>query len=77
VIVGSTSLSPDFRSTATLWWGNHVVELDALVRAEDPLKPFVHLLFGEQINDRGDIVATGLDSRTNQRVVYFMTLFDN
>jgi probable HAF family extracellular repeat protein len=69
VIVGSTTQLPDFRSTATLWWGSHVVELDRLVRADDPLKPFVHLQFGEQINDRGDIVATGVDSRPDARVV--------
>lgn len=52
-----------------------MVELDSLVRADDPLKPFVHLLFAGQINDRGDIVATGVDSRTNVRIIYFMTLF--
>jgi len=76
VIVGSTTLSqPIFHSTATLWWGSRVVELDSLVRADDPLKPFVHLLYGNQINDRGDIVVTGVDSRTNAQIVYFMTLF--
>jgi probable HAF family extracellular repeat protein len=72
--VGSTTLSPDFRQTATLWWGNQAVELDSLVRADDPLKPFVHLTFAGQINDRGDIVATGIDSRTNLRIVYFMRI---
>jgi probable HAF family extracellular repeat protein len=78
VIVGSTSLSaPQFHRTATLWFGSHVVELDSLVRADDPLKPFVHLTGAEQINDRGDIVAAGVDSRTNARIMYFMTLFDN
>jgi hypothetical protein len=77
VIVGSTSfLQPTYHQSATLWWEDHVVELDRLIRADDPLKPFVHLLFSEQINDRGDIVATGTDSRTNARVIYFMTLFD-
>jgi len=76
VIVGSTSLSGNV-STATLWWGNRVVELDRLVRADDVLKPFVHLLFANNINDRGDIVAVGVDSRTNNRIVYFMTLFAN
>jgi hypothetical protein len=30
----------------------------------------------EQINDRGDIVVLGVDSRTNARIVYFMTLCD-
>jgi len=79
MIVGSTIiLQPQFRSTATLWLGNHVVELDSLVRADDPLKPFVHLESAELINDRGDIVVSGVDSRTpGVRATYFMTLFDN
>jgi hypothetical protein len=54
---------PEFRSTATLWLGNQVIELDRLVRADDPLKSFVHLDSAEQINDRGDIVALGFDPR--------------
>jgi hypothetical protein len=78
MIVGGTTLSlPQFHQTATLWFGSHVVELDTLVRADDPLKPFVHLQSAEQINDRGDIVAAGTDSRTHARILYFMTLFDN
>jgi len=37
----------------------------------------VHLESAEQINDRGDIVASRIDSRAPQnRVVYFLTLFD-
>lgn len=79
MIVGSTIVvQPEFRSTATLWLGNHVAELDRLVRADDPLKPFVHLESGEHINDRGDIVVSGVDSRTPAvRTTYFLTLFDN
>jgi uncharacterized membrane protein len=79
VIVGSTTLlQPQYRQTATLWFGNQVVELDSLVRADDPLKAFVHLEGGEQINDLGDIVATGHDSRApGARVTYFLTLFDH
>ena len=33
--------------------------------------------FDEQINDRGDIVASGVDSRSGVHVTYFMTLFGN
>jgi hypothetical protein len=70
-------LQPEFRQEATLWLGTHVVELDRLVRADDPLKPFVHLTSAESINDRGDIVASGVDSRAPEaRTVYFLTLFD-
>ena len=79
MIVGSTIiLQPQYRSTATLWLGSQVVELDRLVRADDPLKPFVHLESAELINDRGDIVVSGVDSRTpGMRMTYFMTLFGN
>ena len=35
----------------------------ALVANDDPLKPFVHLNFASLINDRGQIVADGVDSR--------------
>jgi probable HAF family extracellular repeat protein len=78
VIVGGTILQPEFQSTATLWLGNHVVELDSLVRADDPLKPFVHLASAENINDRGDMLVSGFDSRApGARTLYFMTLFDN
>ena len=54
-----------------------MVELDSLIRADDPLQPFVHLQFAGQINERGDIVASGVDSRTPEvTAIYFMTLFD-
>jgi hypothetical protein len=37
----------------------------------------VHLISAHEINDRGDIVASSEDSRTHQRVAYYLTLFDN
>ena len=78
IVGGVTIVQPEFRTTATLWFGNHVVELDSLVRADDPLKPFVHLSSAGHINDRGDIVVSGFDSRTpDVQMTYFMTLFDN
>jgi uncharacterized membrane protein len=82
VIVGGTVFEdPDTQvdwNTATLWWGDQVVELDGLIRADDPLKPFVHLTSAMEINNRGDIVAAGFDARApGQRTVYFLTLFGN
>jgi len=78
MIVGGTTITqPQFRDTATVWIRNQPVELDSLVSADDPLRAFVHLSSGQEINDRGDIVAVGVDSRTNNRIVYFMTLFAN
>lgn len=64
-------------ATATLWFRGRAYDLNQLVRADDPLKPYVHLGSTEQINDRGDIIVSGVDSRTKVRVVYFATLFDN
>lgn len=74
---GTTVLEPEYRDIATVWWGKRVVDLDSLVRGDDPLKPYVHLISAQEINDRGDIVASGEDSRTHQRAAYYLTLFDN
>ena len=76
IVGGETMLTPVYRNTATLWFAGHVVELDSVVRSDDPLKPYVHLETASKINDRGDIVAMGTDSRRpNARVHYFLTLF--
>jgi hypothetical protein len=40
-----------------------VADLNQLIAADDPLKSFVRLNFGRLINDRGQIVADGFDSR--------------
>jgi probable HAF family extracellular repeat protein len=64
-------------ATATLWFAGRAFDLNALVRADDPLKPYVHLGSVERINDRGDIIVHGVDSRTHLLVMYFATLFDN
>lgn len=79
VIVGGTALprqpSP---FVATLWFRGHAVDLDTLIRDDDPLKPFVDLTSAHKINNRGDIVATGFDSRSPdaRSSMYFLTLFD-
>jgi len=49
IIGGTTQLQPQYRSTATLWLGNHVVELDSLVRADDPLKACANDLLHEPV----------------------------
>ena len=66
MIVGTVTLSGQNSSVATLWLGNRVAALDDLVVANDPLKPFVKLTSASWINDRGDIVALGTDSRQPQ-----------
>jgi probable HAF family extracellular repeat protein len=62
VIVGETNLrSGDL--AATLWQDGSVVNLNDLVDPGDPLRPFVTLRIGVAINDKGEIVAQGHDSR--------------
>jgi hypothetical protein len=46
--------------------------LNALVDAADPNKPFVTLTAANAINDRGWIAATGVDSRTAQTAGYLL-----
>ena len=48
---------------ATLWRNRVAVNVNDLVAADDPLKPFVTLTEGRLINDRGEIVVLGNDSR--------------
>jgi probable HAF family extracellular repeat protein len=52
--------------TAVLWQDGSIVDLNERVDASDPLREFVTLRFGVAINDRGEIVAQGHDSRAGQ-----------
>jgi uncharacterized membrane protein len=65
VVVGqSFTPAPATAVVATLWRRNgRAVDINQLVANDDPLKPFVHLNFARLINDRGQIVADGVDSR--------------
>ena len=65
VVVGqSFTLAPATAVVATLWRQNgRAVDINHLVANDDPLKPFVHLSLARLINDRGQIVADGVDSR--------------
>jgi uncharacterized membrane protein len=64
-IVGTTGKFefPQPPMIATLWLDGAVYDLNDLVRPNDPLKPYVRLQFGELINNHGQIVAFGTDSR--------------
>jgi probable HAF family extracellular repeat protein len=48
---------------AFLWDGTAMLDLNALIDPADPLQPFVTLIGGVDINDRGQILAQGFDSR--------------
>lgn len=63
VVVGTSSDASDASSTATVWYGSQVADLNSLVRANDPLGPYVQLRSALLINDRGEIVARGIDTR--------------
>ena len=61
-IVGATRFGTG-ATLATLWQDGAVVDLNALVSDDDPLKPFVTLTLGTRITDSGLIIAIGEDSR--------------
>ena len=59
---------------AFLWKndGKRIQDLNGLVDPADPLKAYVTLTAGSKINDAGDIVAQGIDSRTFLTHAYFL-----
>ena len=50
-------------NVAVLWKNGAVIDLNNQIAATDPLQPYVHLQQGWWINNLGQIVATGVDSR--------------
>jgi hypothetical protein len=65
--------SPPYDSVATVWYRGRAVDLNARIADGDPLKPYVVLDGAHFINDRGQIVATGTDSRDPSRsAIYFL-----
>jgi probable HAF family extracellular repeat protein len=50
--------------TAFLWDGTTMLDLNALIDPADPLRRFVTLRDGVDINDRGQILVNGIDSRS-------------
>jgi probable HAF family extracellular repeat protein len=59
---------------AFLWRndGTKMQDLNALIDATDPLKPFITLTSGTYINNLGDILADGTDSRTGVSAPYLL-----
>jgi probable HAF family extracellular repeat protein len=80
-MIGSTTLTGGDTSVrhATLWQGSRALILDDLVVASDPLKPFVRLTFAQWLNDRGDIITFGTDSRkpNTGETIYFLRRVDD
>ena len=55
-IVGGTRFGTG-ATLATLWQGGAVVDLNALISDDDPLKPFVTLTLGTNITNSGRIIG--------------------
>jgi len=67
-IVGVSSGYP------VVWWNGTVLNLNDQIVNSDPLKPYVHLQNATLINNRGQIVATGTDSRSSSlQQTYLLT----
>jgi len=58
---------------AFFWDGTTMRDLNALIGPADPLQPFVTLVDGVDINDLGQIVANGFDSRTGESHAYLVS----
>jgi probable HAF family extracellular repeat protein len=67
VVVGSSFSDFIMRQDriATIWRGTTPVDLNAAIAADDPLRQFVELQSALSINDRGQILVAGHDSRSN------------
>jgi len=61
MIVGSGS--NEISGVAALWFNGSAFVIADLVSDNDPLKPFVDLVSANFVNNRGDIVVVGFDSR--------------
>lgn len=73
-MVGLTDFSPSGSGlqVATVWDNGQVADLNTLICPNDPLRAFVTLQSADMINDRGEIVAVGRDSRVGYLQSYFL-----
>lgn len=73
-VTGFADLAGDKTFHAFLWRndGTKIQDLNTLIDPTDPLKPYVTLTVGDYINDLGDIVADGFDSRTRLAGPYLL-----
>ena len=73
-IVGETVINEPTGTVqiATVWDNGQVADLNALIHPADPLRAFVTFSSAGPINDRGEIVARGMDSRFGTLDTYFL-----
>jgi len=55
-----------------IWHNGTTRELTAQIAATDPLKRYVKLYTAKDINDAGEILAQGVDTRTGKEHAYFL-----
>ena len=72
-ITGHADLAGFHGQHAFLWDGSTMHDLNALIDAADPLRPYVTLGQGIDINDRGQIVANGFDRRVGLNYAYLVS----
>ncbi len=74
VVGGGFGRPSEPERTALLWEKGVVFDLNELISEGDPLEPFVRLVTTHLINNRGQIVADGFDSRDPSRLrTYLLT----
>jgi uncharacterized membrane protein len=73
-MVGLTDFNPPGSGlqVATVWDNGQVADLNTLIHPDDPLRAFVTLQSAVMINDRGEIMAIGRDSRVGFLQNYFL-----
>ena len=72
-VTGYSYLAGDLVQHAFLWDGTTLQDLNALIALADPLQPFVTLRLGSDINDLGQVLANGHDSRTGEQHAYLVS----
>jgi probable HAF family extracellular repeat protein len=70
--VGETTDAEGTILFATLWDDRLTYNLNELIRNDDPLKPFIQLYQAFSINNRGQIIANGIDSRDRFRYYAYL-----
>ena len=63
LVVGSSFKNLQVSDTRTVWGGPRGQDVNTLISRQDPHQPFVSLKVAAHINNRGQIVAQGVDSR--------------
>ena len=72
-VTGSASRPMRIVVTPSCGTARTMLDLNALIDPADPLQPFVTLFDGVDINDLGQILANGFDSRTGESHAYLVS----